>query len=384
MDILRIILYLRPDDLSVQVIDINLRRQQLIRLVIQHGDIHHTALLHRVRITHHGVDTRIDTGLYYKTQTLGRTVVHQVPCTETQTVRTIRHGVHQVTDQTLLITAVLGREVVVDGIGLLRILIYDEQQVMTDTRSGRVDAVRVIQLGKEPRRGVGRTSVRESRRVQIDGHLRSYGIYRYDRTCSAYDEVLEMTYRVLVVRIIMRIIDDTTLAVVIAYIFGHHERVLELTLLHLGRACEDSVGVVVVGLDSRFVRLVVIVPCGDDLHLVVDRDLYISVEIVHYRVVFIDYLSLHLLDRQGMERVHLRRGLHLVVRRIIESDSRIADEHVRQFIAFIAQPKRVLRILQRLAEGGLVMEHIAVLEQLFGKGTVQIRVVGCINGSCGR
>ena len=100
---------------------------------------------------------------------------------------------------------------------------------MSYTCAGGVDTVLVVQLGKETRGRVGLIAVTEGRRIEIDRHLRAYGVHEDGRTRTTDDEVFEMTYRFFGALFICRvgIIDDSTVAVVIADVFGYHEGVLE-------------------------------------------------------------------------------------------------------------------------------------------------------------
>ena len=255
-------------------------------------------------------------------------------------MRTVRQFTHKIADLAGRITVVCRSEIFVEDVNLLGVVIHDHHQVMSDTCACGIDTIPVVQVRKETRSGVCFTAVLESFVIEIDLHLGTYCVRTQNISRSTDYELLIMSHGFYLILLIIAysVIDDAAVAVVITDIFGHHEGVGKLSCFHSCRAREERTGVVVVfQLLRLFALFGIVVTRGDDLHLVVDSDIHLAVEIRCRQVVLVDDASLHLLHAQRMQGIDIGHGLYVVVRRVIEPHSGVAEEDVRHLVLVVAQ-----------------------------------------------
>ena len=254
---------------------------------------------------------------------------------------------------------------------------------MTDTCARGIDTVLIIQVRKETRSRIGSVAVLEGFAVQINLHLRSRRVCQSDGIGTANGKVLEVAHglrqfhRCGVER--NGVIDDTTVAIVITDIFRNHKGILESSLRYLRGTRENSVRVIVVRHHFRLSARVVVVARRDRLHLVIDGNINTSVEVFHYQTVLVDNLTLYLLNTQRIERIHLCLRVHEIVSRVVQTDSRVTQQHVRHFVAIATEV--VFTYTHSLTDGHVVMEHIRVTEQFGRNLAVQFGVRTGIYGS---
>ena len=126
---------------------------------------------------------------------------------------------------------------------------------------------------------IGFTSIHKGGVIEVQPQVWTNTVYRLHCAATANQEILVVTYAFFTTLLVIRIVGDTTIAIVVANIFRHHEGVRELAILHHCLTREKGIRIVVEWyLD--FVRLFgfIIVTRDSHLHLVPNGDIHRAVE----------------------------------------------------------------------------------------------------------